>query len=1103
MMEGTRWAGGAWNAAWRYLQEEDGAMPPEGESRGALPPWLTVAYLVPILLYILSVFGLGSQETARKGNAAGIIGAAVSWTTTYVWFNLERGDGTGWWVIAVASAVGGVCGLALATLVKMTSMPAMVALLNASGGLTAALASLSVYLSDEAEAFVTEGESRLQLAFLILSLDVGMVTMSGSVVAMAKLEGLGWASAPPRVLAARGVQIGINIMALLALVALSVCTGLASYAGPPDEFLLVPNSLGVNGVAFALPLAAVAAGYGVWLVLPIGGADMPVVVSVLNSLSGMSTCTAGFMQQNTLLIVAGALVASSGAVLAYLMCEAMNRRLLHVLMGGFGQGSAQRTTADRARQVPVEETTTTTVAHELCQAKRVCIVPGFGMAVAGAQHDAARLVKLLQRDHGVDVRFAIHPVAGRLPGHMNVLLAEARVSYEIVDGLEAANAYLPTCDVVLVVGANDVANPLAETDPTCSISGMPVVHVWTSKRVVVLKRSMATGYAALDNPLFDVTEYPKTRMLFGDAKNSLSEIVSKVANTPPRSRGMRPRGGQREISTLPEAHVEHVADPLVVGVPREGATDPRVALTPTGVGRLCRSGKFRVLVESGAGERAQKHAFSDDAFIREGAEICEEVFSKADILVAHTIPPPTRHTRAKLVVGAIGRADIADYEHAGVQCMIALDLVPRITAAQKLDSLSSMSLLAGCRSVVESEVEWGSSGGAGILHSITTAAGEWPPCRVLVLGAGVAGLAAVSEAKARGADVIVFDVRPECRDQVESLGATFLALGARMGDHDDEESFLAAERAVIEPEVERANIVIATAAIPGRDPPILVTAEAVAMMQPGSVICDLSGGNCAMTRQGERFVTVNGVIILGYTNLAVRLPAMASEMYSTNVVHLLEHITRGCQVSDSGRPEMQLSLDDPVLRPMLIVMEGRAIERPPPPPRGPPPPRARKSLSSSEPAEQERESSPAGFRLAHLIKPERPVRILGMRFASGTLVCLAAFFVIIGIVAAYFPDSFAVQLTTFELACVVGYTAVWGVTPALHTPLMSLSNALSGTVLLSAMVQCTGELTSASLVLGGCGTAVGAVNLAGGFAVTQRILGMFATSVDDDDADPT
>lgn len=1082
----------SFEGAWRELQE---AVAPEGESRGALPQWLTVAYLVPILLYILSVLGLGSQKTARKGNLAGIVGAVVAWTTTFVWFNLERGDGTGWWIIPSASAVGGAAGLALAVLVRMTSMPAMVALLNASGGLTAALASLSVYLSDDAEVYVTEGESRLQLAFLIVSLDVGMVTVSGSVVAMAKLEGAGWATRPPRVLAARLVQLGINVTTLLAIIALSVCTGLASYAGPPDEFLLVPNSLGISGLAFVLPLTAVAAVYGVWLVLPIGGADMPVVVSVLNALSGLSTCTAGFMQQNTLLIVAGALVASSGAVLASVMCDAMNRRLLHVLIGGFGETSPTRAKDGRPdEQVRVEETTTMHVARVLCDARRVCIVPGFGMAVAGAQHDAARLVKLLNRDHGVDVRFAIHPVAGRLPGHMNVLLAEARISYEIVDGLDASNAFLPTCDVVLVVGANDVANPLAETDPHCSIAGMPVVHVWEAKLVIVLKRSMATGYAALDNPLFDVTRYPNTRMLFGDAKHSLEEVVSHVEGIHPRAGGARPmtaRRGSGKNGTAgthegATAKIPSVMDPIVVGVPaaRIPSGDPRVALTPTGVGRLCRSGKFKVLVERGVGMRAHLHAFSDDAYVREGAKLCEDVLEEADVLVTHSTreiwPPRDDSAKKHLFVGAVGAAnDVTKYACRGVS-MIAMDRVPRITAAQKLDSLSSMSLLAGYRSVVESELEWGNSGGRGIFHSITTACGDWPPCQVLVLGAGVAGLAAVSEAKARGADVVVFDVRPECKDQVESLGATFLALGLCMEDHTAEE-FLAAERAVIRPEAERANIIIASAAIPGRDSPLLVTPEVVAAMQPGSVICDL-GGNCTLSRRGDRLVTANGVVILGHTDLALRMPAMASEMYSTNVVHLLEHITRGGVTSDEGRPAMQLSLDDTVVGPMIVVLDGKLIERPPLPS---PPPAPVRMPQISEPAKPSRLSGLG-----------KSVHIFGLPFSVASLVGLAMFFVLVGIIATYFPDSFAVQLTTFELACVIGYNAVRGVTPALHTPLMSLSNALSGTVMLSAMVQCTGGLTTASLVLGGCGTAVGAVNLAGGFAVTRRMLAMFATSAD-------
>jgi H+-translocating NAD(P) transhydrogenase subunit beta len=448
-----------------------------------------VAYMVAAVLFILCLRGLSSQTTARRGNLLGIVGMAIAIVVT---LTLPGSDPHPLLLIAIGggAALGGV----MAARVGMTQMPELVALLHSFVGIAAVLVGFSLDLGGGDALGL---KTRIEIYIDVL---IGAVTFTGSVLAFLKLRGS--VSGRPMLLPGRHA---LNLGLLLAAILLGV--------------------LYARGGEWALYLGtAIACVLGVHLVAAIGGADMPVVVSMLNSYSGWTAAAAGFMLSNDLLIVTGALVGSSGAILSYIMCRAMNRSIWNVIFGGFGAEPARRPTGAEPPPGEVQEIDAPTVAGRLLEAKQVIIVPGYGMAVARAQHAVNDLVAIL-RGRGVNVRFAIHPVAGRLPGHMNVLLAEAKVPYDIVLELDDINHDFPKTDVVIVIGANDIVNPGAEDDPTSPIAGMPVLQVWKSTLVVVNKRSRATGYAGVDNPLF---YKPATRMLFGDAREAVEKVVDAL-----------------------------------------------------------------------------------------------------------------------------------------------------------------------------------------------------------------------------------------------------------------------------------------------------------------------------------------------------------------------------------------------------------------------------------------------------------------------------------------------------------------------------------------------------------------------------------------------
>ncbi len=456
----------------------------------------SAAYLLAAFLFILSLRGLSTQESARAGNAYGMIGMALAIVATVL-----AAQHTDLGVAALALIPGAALGAVLAARVQMTAMPELVALLHSFVGAAAVLVGLGSYL----EHGDTVTGSTVLLAEIHVDVFIGAITFTGSLVGFGKLRGS--LSGKPTLLPGRHVLNAGMLVGALALWALS----LGADAGLGFQFLL-----GSTAIACVL---------GVHLVVAIGGADMPVVISLLNSYSGWTASAAGFMLGNDLLIVTGALVGSSGAILSYIMCRAMNRSIWNVVFGGFGaEAPKPKGDAPAAPVGEVRELDHSTVAAHLGKASEVIIVPGYGMAVARAQHAVRDLVDRL-RKQGKSVRFAIHPVAGRLPGHMNVLLAEAAVPYDIVLEMDEINGDLPRTDVVLVIGANDIVNPAAEDDPTSPIAGMPVLQVWNAGEVVILKRSRGAGYAGIDNPLF---YRDNAAMLLGDAKTSVEKLVAEL-----------------------------------------------------------------------------------------------------------------------------------------------------------------------------------------------------------------------------------------------------------------------------------------------------------------------------------------------------------------------------------------------------------------------------------------------------------------------------------------------------------------------------------------------------------------------------------------------
>eukprot|EP00536_Pseudo-nitzschia_multiseries_P002359 jgi/Psemu1/322520/estExt_fgenesh1_pg.C_310013 len=1065
--------------------------------------WLDTVVVFGLSCFILCLMNLSKVHTSKMGMLYGVVGM-ICLVVGY-WTDNMYTYGDGRWLIIVSMIPGIIVGVWSAISVEITGLPELVGAYNGFGGLAAALEGIGLYLDPDATHLIRGGRQIVKLndsmlwvqaIALILSIVIGMMTFTGSMIACFKLHGT--IASKPRIVPFRW---GVTIF----LFALMAAFGALSFSGGQTW-----NDRGL-GIIFIAIVAVLSGIYGIIAVMAIGGGDMPVSISFLNSLSGFSTSMAGFMLSNKALVVAGAFVGCSGIILTLVMCIAMNRSIMNVLIGGFGDGAGKK----QAKKV---EGTATEVSSEdvielMTSAKSMIIVPGYGMAVAHAQHAIADLTTKL-RARGTNVRFAIHPVAGRLPGHMNVLLAEANIPYDITFAMDEINQDFPETDIALVLGANDTVNPAAQTDPDSPIAGMPVLEVWKAKKSITMKRSLRVGYAGVDNPLF-VND--NNVMFLGDAKKSLEKLLALLGDT---AEGAKTGGDIESVakkvvkvdpffSQIPELLQNTF---LKVGVCKEiaEAGEKRVSIVPDIAKRLLKSG-IQVFVETSAGDGG---GFYDTEYTMMGCQVlgsAQEVYDMVDVIVK--IREPEIHPvtgmheidmlgRGKTMISFVGprtdkgKALMDKAVRAGIN-LLAVDAIPRISRAQSLDVLSSQAKIAGYRAVVEAANEY-----QRFFNGEVTAAGNFAASKVLVVGAGVAGLAAISTAAAMGAIVRAFDTRLECKEQVESLKGDFLVLDFKGEDGGDSgtgyakvmsEGFIQKEMEMFREQAKECQIIITTAAIPGRPAPKLIMKDAVDNMAPGSVIVDLAGatgGNCELTRPGETYVYDNRVTIIGSTELISRMSWQASSMYSNNMANLFDLLCPNPKAKDaeasnnnkeqpSSKKSLFIDMNDPVIRGMTCVHNGTVTW---------PPPASVTKTSAQGGGSNNQET-------IDLTKPVAKPSVFSKRVLDLTsigeligFVLMSLFFVVLAFFA---PVSFVTQLLYFILAGFLGYYLIWAVEPALFSPLMSISNSLSGVVILGGILMVSGEKGSPSNVLGCLAISVATINVFGGFAVSYRMLLMF------------
>lgn len=1044
--------------------------------------------------------GLGKVPTAKMGILYGIIG--MSCLIIAFWADNTYTYNHGLYLIAISMTPGIILGIISAISVEITSLPELVGAYNGFGGLAAVLEAIGLYLDPNA---IYHNRGGINVAVksidflivqgiaLILSIVIGMMTFTGSLIAVFKLNGM--IASKPRVIPFRW---GVTFFILVGIVVASLMTFMGGEGAWNDRFI---------GLICLMVVTLLSGIYGVIAVMAIGGGDMPVSISFLNSLSGFSTSAAGFMLSNKALVVSGAFVGCSGIILTLVMCKAMNRSIANVIIGGWGEGATKTKKSGPVEEIgTVTKVSSTEVIKMLTEAKSVIIVPGYGMAVAKAQFALSQLVSKLQK-RGIKVRFAIHPVAGRLPGHMNVLLAEAQVPYDITLAMDDINDDFPATDVALCIGSNDTINPAAQTDPTSPIAGMPVLEVWKAKQSIVMKRSLRVGYAGVDNPLFFK---PNNGMYLGDAKAKVEELLTLLGDDDIDKFDSHPGIGEAsedtEIGTRTVKQTEKV-DEFLAGIPdlqkhafvkvgvvtEVDVNEKRVSIVPKAVSKLLEAG-IQVIVENHAGIGS---GFQNKDYLDAGAIVlstASNVYDTADVIVKITEPTERKiglswmHeldmlSSGKTMISFVapmteqGKALLERAKRNGVN-LLAVDAIPRISRAQSLDVLSSQAKIAGYRAVIEALTV-----SQRFFNGEVTAAGSFPATKVLVIGAGVAGLSAITTASSMGAIVRAFDTRLETREQVESLGGEFLEL-----DFGDEEGGNAAgyakvmskefydkEMAMFSEQAKECQIIITTAAIPGRTAPKLIMKEALDNMQAGSIIVDLAaatGGNCELTKQNQTYVYNDRVTIIGETNLLSSMAWQASSMYSNNMCNLLNLLCK----EEEGKPKaFKIDLDDQIVRGMTCVFNGEIIWPPPP-----------QLTATGAGTKQEEEDV-----VEEIVKPSifsKRVFDLATLGEICSILCAAVFFAIIAIFA---PISFIQQLLYFILAGVLGYYLIENVEPALFSPLMSTSNSLSGVVILGGILMVSAPNGSASSIMGCCAIAVAAVNVFGGFAVSYRMLQMF------------
>mmetsp|Transcript_55285 Transcript_55285/g.103884 ORF Transcript_55285/g.103884 Transcript_55285/m.103884 type:complete len:1383 (-) Transcript_55285:63-4211(-) len=1041
--------------------------------------------LTSAVMFIGSIRGLNKHSTAQQGNVMGMVATALGILSVL----LSPGFNGAHVRFFATFFAASILGYGVAKQVKMEDMPQLVAGFHSFVGLAAVFAGFANF-------FAPGPFSCVKALEMFVGTGVGALTFTGSVVAAGKLHGL----IPGRpIILDRRWFLNIAGAASSCLLGL-LFTNPAIYATCAGTACLMANTVLWGGL-------------GANMVLPIGGADMPVVVSLLNACSGLATSAAGFMLSNNLLTITGALVASSGTLLSDIMCRGINRSMYNVLLGGFGtDGGGVVASPAGISSGSTNQVSASGCVGMLLAAKNVVIVPGYGLAVARCQRRLAEIVDLL-RKHGVTVHFAIHPVAGRLPGHMNVLLAEADVPYDIVREMEDINAELPQYDVAIIVGANDIVNPATQTDPHSPIYGMPAIEVWQAKSVVVMKRSMATGYSGVDNPLFYLEN---VHMLFGNASQSMDSMFSLLQDAKDEFVAASAGVGESLVrQSSQDSRNDYPVASKTVGIIRERrSSEQRVSMTPAVVPKLRRLG-FSILLEAGAGSTA---GFTDEEYVQQGgvqvAESATEVLQQADVVLKVNEPllDEVQHLkREQTMVGfwnMFGTEDLTKDLGQSKASFVNLALIPRVSRAQKLDALTSMANIAGYKAVLDAFNRL-----PRFSRSSVTASGTVAPAKVFIIGAGVAGLSAIATAHSLGAKVFANDVRDAAREQVESMGAEFVSIGMQgiagegVGGYATEmgEAFKQAQLATYARVIRDVDVVITTAIIPNRKAPTLITEDMVNSMKSGSVIVDLAaqtGGNCALTRKDEVNVVESGVTIIGETNYPSSMPAQASELLGNNFVALLEVL--GGASSFGGE-----HWEDPVIKAATVVHKGK-LRWPPAPPAPPPPappPSQSRAKTTSRPAAQveepDRASLAAGFDSLARPPPGEVGRNLQwlldwLKAHKHELAVALGGATIIGLgITVNIPDEELTHIGYFVLSLLIGHFTVAGVTPALHTPLISVTNAISGIIVVGGMLQLSGPLLSARVACALAAVFLSSINVVGGFAVTQRMLEMFRKKEDE------
>ncbi len=1071
-------------------------------------------YMVSSVMFIFSLSGLKKPDTSRKGVFFGVCGMAIAIVSS-----LFLQDFHSQYVkLIFAMLPGAIVGMVMAFMVNMLQVPQMIASLHTFVGIAATLVGFSNY-------FLLRGAAPSVLKDIetYVGIFIGVVTFAGSVIAALKLAEVGGGDFGGFVFKLGWARHLINILALL----VTVVAGIVFCS---DDSWVMGLYINVIMGIFV----------GCHMVLAVGAADMPVIISMLNSYSGWATAASGFLLNNNVLIVTGAVVGSSGAILSYIMCKAMNRSFLQVLLTRFGgPGTTHHVSTP---DVATNEVNAKQVYEILHQAKDIIIVPGYGMAAGKAQHQVGQLAKTL-RKMGKKVRFCLHPVAGRMPGHMNILLSEAKVPINIMSELSNINADFEKADVALVIGCNDTVNPAAYEEGS-PIFGMAVCDVWKAKKVIVMKRKRAgAGFAGIDNLMFDYKNtgmflgelHPRFQELLGLLENQYSPDEVRIAIEGPKHEEKKPQVEVPPPALLSPEELALYKVFKTIGVPKEIAKgESRVALVPKVVLKLRQLG-FGVKIEKGAGEAA---GFTDKDFELSGAEIVEteQLWSTADIVikirepVMHPILNVHEAELAKKIGLLVCGIDPAAHKDATEMLLKHENLsvwsmryVPRITRAQKLDTLSSTGKLDGYRAVIEAFNHY-----RGFAGPQFTAAGKIDPARVFVIGCGVIGLAAIGTATGLGAKVQAFDARQKGRSDGESMGAEIVIdedlkmdEGAGTGGYAKAmgEDYYDKQRAFFKRVLQENDIVVSTARVPGMPKLVLVTEEAVRGMKRGSVVMDVAGTNCSLTRMNEVYVDQqSGVTVSGITSFVSTMAGQASELYSNNMYNLVEELCQIPKHKSNNASNFVIDLKDEIANDAVVVqntvlrwipyekklkLEEEKKKAAAAKPESKRPPEEEKKFSPTierRPAEAKTKTKELsqGESLAEKLLTTEMLddykeRAADMNVASSSLIVLSIS--VLTIALAYSTDyGFMMNFLIFTLALVIGYIVVWGVDPLLHASLMSETNAISGIIVIGAMLQLYGFSGSFELpnVLGTLALFFASINVFGGFTLTDRMLRMIS-----------